>query len=65
MRTYGNAEQITRDLEVLKLKRDISMEELKLVKQEFKEDLSVASWMQTLIKAFGRIGLYKMAKKII
>lgn len=63
MRVYENAEQIADDLELLKLRRDISIEELKLVKQELKDDLSISNWMQTLIKTLGKLGLYRLAKK--
>ncbi|GAA4238790.1 hypothetical protein GCM10022291_30650 [Postechiella marina] len=65
MRIYENAEEIAKDLEVLKLKRDISIEELKLVKQSFKEDLSLANWVQTILKTIGKVGFFKIAKKII
>tara|TARA_R110002049_G_scaffold302713_2_gene496075 strand:- start:15306 stop:15425 length:120 start_codon:yes stop_codon:yes gene_type:complete len=37
--------QIEEDLKILKLKRDISIEELKLVKQDFKDDLSISNWV--------------------
>ncbi len=63
MRVYENTEQIANDLELLKLRRDISIEELKLVKQELKDDLSLSTWMQTLLKTVGKLGLYKLAKK--
>lgn len=63
MRVYENKEQIINDLELLKLKRDISIEELKLVKQEFKDDLSLSNWMQVLLKTLGKLGLYRLAKK--
>ena len=65
MRVYENAQEIARDLEVLKLKRDISIEELKLVKQEFKDDLSIANWLRTVLKTIGKVGLFRVAKKVI
>jgi len=65
MRIYDNATQIEEDLKILKLKRDISIEELKLVKQDFKDDLSISNWVQTVLKFIGKAGLFKFAKKII
>tara|TARA_R110002049_G_scaffold242357_1_gene416189 strand:+ start:29289 stop:29486 length:198 start_codon:yes stop_codon:yes gene_type:complete len=65
MRVYENAQEIAKDLEVLKLKRDISIEELKLVKQEFKDDLSIANWLRTVLKTIGKVGLFRVAKKVI
>ncbi len=65
MRIYENPQQIKRDLELLKLKRDISIEELKLVKEDFKEDLSMSSWMQAALKTVAKVGLFRVARKII
>ncbi|MFD1062178.1 hypothetical protein ACFQ1Q_02885 [Winogradskyella litorisediminis] len=64
MRVYNNIEDINKDLQILKLQRDISIEELKMVKQEFKEDFSVANWVPMVLKTLGKLGLYRMAKKI-
>ena len=65
MRRYNNLEEVERDLEILKLKRDITIEELKLVKEEFKDDFSVSHWVQSAGKLVAKLGLLKMAKKII
>lgn len=65
MRSYRNKTEISRDLKILRLKRDISIEELKLVKSHFKEDLSFSSWIQTGIKYAGKIGFYKLMRKLI
>lgn len=64
MRVYNNAKEINSDLKVLKLKRDISIEELKLVKEEFKEDLSVSNWVQSALKIFAKLGMYRLARKV-
>ena len=65
IKTYKNSEEITKELKRLKLKRDISVEEIKLIKQQFKEDISISSWIQTAVKSLGRLGAYSLAKKII
>lgn len=62
---YKNQEEIVVELQKLKLKRDISIEELKIVKQQFKEDISISSWLQTAFRTLGRFGAYNLAKKII
>ena len=64
MRIYNNAEEISHDLEILKLRRDISIEELKLVKQDFKDEFSVSNWVQVTLKALAKLGVYKMVKKV-
>lgn len=65
MRNYRNKTEISRDLKILKLKRDISLEELKLVRSQFKEDLSMNNWIQAGIKTFSKVGLYRFIRKII
>ena len=65
MRLYTNAKEIEDDLAILKLKRDITIEELKMVKQDLKDDLSLSSWVESILKTVGKIGLYKVAKKIV
>lgn len=65
MKIYQNINEINKDLEVLKLQRDISIEELKLVKQEFKDDFAVANWIPKILKTIGKVGLLKFAKKMI
>jgi len=64
-RDYNNFDQIARDLKILKLKRNISIEELKMVKEQFKDDLSLSSWFQIALKTIGKVGLFRAAKKII
>lgn len=64
-KSYNSNKEITRELRLLKLKRDISLEEIKLVKEQFKEDLSFGNWFKTVFEAVGKIGAYRLAKKII
>ncbi|AZJ32371.1 hypothetical protein SAMN05444344_2830 [Tenacibaculum mesophilum] len=64
-KTYNNSKEITKELKLLKLKRDISLEEIKLVKEQFKEDLSVGNWFQTIFEAVGKFGVYTLARKFL
>ena len=57
--------QISAVHEDLQFEYHLKLEELKLVKQEFKEDLSPANWVQSLLKVAGKIGMYRLAKKVI
>lgn len=64
-RNYNNSKEIAKELKLLKLKRDISLEEIKLVKHQFREDLSVGSWLQTIVETVGKYGIYTLAKRIL
>ncbi len=62
---YKNNKDIILELRRLKLKRDISIEELKLIKEDFKHDLSLGNWVKTIIVTFGKLGTRKLIKKIM
>ncbi|CAM1368512.1 conserved protein of unknown function [Tenacibaculum soleae] len=62
---YKNSQEITTELKKLRLKRDISVEEIKLIKEQLKEDLSIANWIKTLATNLGKLGVYNFAKKIM
>lgn len=62
---YKNSQEITTELKKLRLKRDISVEEIKLIKEQLKEDLSIANWIKTLATNIGKLGVYNFAKKIM
>lgn len=64
-KSYNNRQEILKELKLLKLKRDISFEEIKLIKEQFKDDLSFGNWFQTAIQTFGRLGVYNLAKRIL
>lgn len=63
--SYKNQEEISTELKTLRLKRDISIEEIKLVRLQFKEDLSIKNWLQTGLKTLGKLSAYSFIKKII
>jgi len=63
-RTYNSFQQIENDLKRLKLERDIAWEELKLVKNEYKEDLRPLNWVSSVIKLTSKYGLVVLFKKM-
>ncbi len=62
---YKNSQEINTELKKLRLKRDISVEEIKLIKEQLKEDLSIANWIKTLATNLGKLGVYNFAKKMM
>ncbi|KPM32136.1 Glutaminyl-tRNA synthetase [Croceitalea dokdonensis DOKDO 023] len=62
---YTSLEEIKLDLQVLQLQRKIQMEELKSTRHQFKEDLSPANWIGTLLKGVKKYGVLLLLKKII
>lgn len=62
---YNNNQEIINELKKLRLKRDISVEEIKLIKEQLKEDLSIANWLKTLATNLGKLGVYNFAKRIM
>ncbi len=65
MGAYKNMESIERELEILDLERKIAYEEIKGLKNEYKEDLKPLSWMQSGLKIVGKLGGMMLVKKII
>ena len=65
MKTYKNSESIERDLEILNLERQIAYEELKSLKEDYKQDLQPLNWIQTGAKIVGKLGGMLLLKKII
>lgn len=65
MDTYKDIESIERDLEILDLERKIAFQQIKGLKEEYKEDLKPLSWMQSGLKIIGKLGGMMLVKKII
>jgi len=65
MKTYNSFKDIDDDLKKLDLERQIAWEELKLVKEEFKEDLQPLNWVSYALKVVGKMGGFMLLKKII
>ncbi|PQV47432.1 hypothetical protein CLV33_107220 [Jejuia pallidilutea] len=65
MKIYENEESIERALKVLDLERQIAWEEIKAVKEEYKEDFRPYNWIQTGVKLLSKYGAMILLKKII
>ncbi|WP_233882124.1 hypothetical protein, partial [Tenacibaculum piscium] len=60
-KVYNNNREVARDLKKLKLKRDISFEEIKLVKKQFKDDVSLSKWVQSFVQILSKLSAYNIA----
>ena len=64
-KSYRNQKEIAKELKKLKLQRRIAFEEMKLIKHEFKEDISINNWITTAVKTITRIGVFNLVRKIV
>lgn len=64
MKNYENFAQIEYDLKVLKLEKQIALEELKVVKNNFQESLKPLSMLKGVAKFVGKYGLLVFIKKL-
>ncbi|QLG44962.1 DUF6327 family protein [Costertonia aggregata] len=62
---YTSLKEIKLELQTLNLQRKIQMEELKLTRHQFKEDLRPMNWISTLLKGVKKYGVLMLLKKII
>ncbi|MFL1012445.1 hypothetical protein [Flavisericum labens] len=65
MKTYHNSESLERDLKILDLERQIAWEELKSIKQEYKESFKPLNWVQSALKMIGKYGGFVLLKKLM
>ncbi|ULC59880.1 hypothetical protein MBM09_02605 [Flaviramulus sp. BrNp1-15] len=65
MKTYNDLETIERELKILDLEREIAWEEMKSIKEEYKQDLKPLNWVQSGFKIASKFGVMLLAKKII
>ncbi|GGW60764.1 hypothetical protein DFQ11_102638 [Winogradskyella epiphytica] len=63
MEEYTSFEAIENDLKRYKLERDIAWEELKLIKNEYKENLQPMNWLSTALKLTGKYSFIAVIKK--
>lgn len=63
MKNYQTFESIEKDLTRLKLERSIALEEMRLLKNEFKQDLKPANWVSTAFNVAGKYGAYRLLKR--
>jgi hypothetical protein len=64
MKIYQSFEQIDRDLRRLSLERQIAVEELKIVKNDFEESIRPISILRDAFKFLSTYGVLLFVKKI-
>ncbi|NRD22766.1 hypothetical protein HNV10_05910 [Winogradskyella litoriviva] len=63
MKTYTTFKEINKDIKRYELERDIAWEELKLIKNELKEDLQPLNWISTALKLTGKYSFIAIIRK--
>ncbi len=63
IKIYNSFEEINNDLQMLSLRRKIALEEIKLVKTEFKEDIQPYRWVSTLFSAVKKYGILYLIRR--
>lgn len=65
MKIYRDSESIERDLKILNLERQIAWEEMKNIKEEYKESFRPLNWVQSGLKMMGKYGGFMLLKKLM
>ncbi|WP_062055397.1 DUF6327 family protein [Aquimarina longa] len=63
-KTYTSFKEIEKDLHKLSLQRQICLEEMKLLKSEFKKELQPYQWVSITLSAIKKYGIFYMIKKL-
>jgi len=63
-KTYKNAASVERDLKILDLERKIAFEEIKLLKEDYRENLKPINWIHSGLKYVGKFTGVMIIKKI-
>ena len=63
-KNYQSFEEIEMDLKLLSLQRQIAVEELNGLKQQFQEDLQPLHWIQSGFKIARKLSTLMLLKKI-
>jgi hypothetical protein len=64
MKNYNNFKEIEKDLKILSLEKQIALEELKNVKQDFQESLKPLNILSGVFKFVSKYGVLVLLKKI-
>ena len=64
VKTYKNSASVERDLKILDLERKIAFEEIKLLKEDYKEDLKPINWLNSGLKYVVKFTGVMIFKKI-
>lgn len=66
MKQYQSFEDIETDLKRLNLERKIALEEMKLLRVEFQDNLKPSNWVvNTILSVAGKYGFYKLIKRFL
>lgn len=65
MKTYRNFDDIDRELNRLSLERQIIWEEIKVLKNNFQEDMRPLNWVQSGLRTAGKYGALMLLKRWI
>ena len=65
VKTYKNSASVERDLKILDLERKIAFEEIKLLKEDYKEDLKPINWLYSGLKFASKFAGALIIKKIL
>jgi hypothetical protein len=64
-KTYKDTATVERDLKILDLERKIALEEIKLLKEDYREDLQPLNWVHSGLKYAGKFAGMMILKKIL
>ena len=64
VKTYKNSSSVERVLKILDLERKIAFEEIKLLKEDYKEDLKSINWLNSGLKYASKFLGMLLIKKI-
>ncbi|NLP58663.1 DUF6327 family protein [Lutibacter sp. B1] len=64
-KTYNSLKEISNDLKVLNLQREIAFEELKLMKNNIQKSLEPYSYFNSVLKFVSKYGAIAIIRKII
>lgn len=64
-RIYEDMESLDKDLHILNLERQIAWEEIKSVKEDYKEDLKPLKWIQSALAFASKLGAMLLVRKIV
>lgn len=65
LKTYKDAQSVEQELKILDLERKIALEEIKLLKEDYKQDLQPINWMHSGLKYAGKFAGMMLLKKIL
>lgn len=63
MKEYKSFEHIEQDLKRIRLERNIALEQIKLSKNKFRNNLRQKNWLSVIIDVAGKYGFYIFLKR--